>query len=94
MVWSPGFWTLTPVRRRRVSMTAATTATVRMTAANSNGSRNSVNRLRASQVMLDVSAARAAALSAGKALTALPFTPIRISICTSMATATIRPTGR
>src|SRR5690606_17269286 len=57
MVCSPGFCVLMPVRWRRVSMTAATTATVRMTAANSNGSRYSVNRLRASQVMLEVSAA-------------------------------------
>ena len=94
MVCWPGFWLFTPVRRRRVSITAATTATVRMTAANSNGSRYSVNSVRASQVMLELSAATAAALSAGNGVTERALTPIRISICASIATATIRPTGR
>ncbi len=65
-----------------------------MTAANSNGSRYSVNNVRASQVMLDVSAATAAALSAGNGVAERALTPIRISICTSIATATMRPTGR
>ncbi len=64
-----------------------------MTAANSNGSRYSVNNVRASQVMLDVSAATAAALSAGNGgRTRLDAD--QISICTSIATATMRPTGR
>ena len=47
-----GFWCLVPARRRSVSITAAITATVRITAATSNGSRNSVNSARASQAVL------------------------------------------
>jgi hypothetical protein len=50
-------------------------------------------QLRASQVMLELSAATAAALSAGNG-DRPPFTPIRISICTSIATPRSgRPAG-
>src|SRR4249919_551262 len=93
--WSIGFWCLAPTRRRSVSITAATTAMVRMTAATSNGSRKSVNSARASQVVLGTSptfAALAALTPNGVAMRAL--TPISTNISPSITTATSRPTGR
>src|SRR5690606_34245141 len=47
-----GTWCLVPSRLRRVSVTAAITATVRISAATSNGSRKPVNRRPASHSML------------------------------------------
>ncbi len=82
-----------PVRLRKVSITAATTATVRITAANSNGSRNSVYRLLANQVRLELSAACAAALSAGNGVALRALTPIKVTICANMATAMMTPSG-
>src|SRR4249919_1483468 len=93
--WSIGFWCLAPTRRRKVSITAATTAMVRMTAATSNGSRKSVNSARASQVVLGTSpafAALAALTPNGVAMRAL--TPISTNISPSITTATSKPTGR
>src|SRR5687768_6112124 len=87
-----GSWCLTPVRRRRVSITAATTAMVRITAATSNGSMKSVNSARASHVVLDTSAATAASAASGVALIAL--TPISARISSSITTATSSPIGR
>src|SRR5690606_506610 len=58
--WSPGTWCLVPSRRRSVSVTAAMTATVRITAATSNGSRKSVNSRRAIQTLFDTPAASTA----------------------------------
>src|SRR5690606_39072575 len=58
--WSPGFWCLVPSRLRSVSITAAITATVRISAATSNGSRKSVNSRRASHVVFDTPSAAAA----------------------------------
>src|SRR5207342_2919716 len=94
-VCAAGSWCLAPTRRRSVSMTAAITAMVRITAATSNGRRKSVNSARASQVVLGTSvlAAAIAMLSAnGETLRARM--PIRTSISTSITTATSRPTGR
>src|SRR5690606_34426156 len=91
---SAGFWVLMPVRLRKVIITAAITATVRITAANSNGRMYWVNRVSASQRVLDSSAASAAALSAGNGVAERARTPIRASTCTSISTATTRPTGR
>src|SRR4249919_64514 len=86
---SDGFWCRAPGRRRSVSMTAAITAIVRITAATSNGSMKSVNSARANQVVLGTSATLSAK---GVALAAL--TPIRVSISASMTTATMSPSGR
>src|SRR5690606_3811004 len=88
---SPGFWCLVPGRRRRVSVTAAMTATVRIRAATSNGSRNSVHGRRAIQLRLFAPAASTGSAPKG-AKRAL--TPIRVSISMSMTTATSSPTGR
>src|SRR5690606_21038895 len=92
---SAGSWWRAPGRRRRVSTTAAITATVRITAAVSNGSRKSVNSERASQVVLpgSPSATARAALSAN-GTAARPRTPISTRISASIATATTNPTGR
>src|SRR5690606_11723755 len=90
-VWAPGFWCLVPGRRRRVRVTAATTATVRISAATSNGSRKSVNRRRATQLTLFPPAASTGSTPNG---TVRALTPIRVSISTSITTATSRPTGR
>src|SRR5688500_2533258 len=89
---SDGFWCLAPTRRRRVNITAATTAMVRITAATSNGSMKPVNNARASQVVLGMLAAAAASVANGAATIAL--IPIRVSISASITTATSRPTGR
>src|SRR5690606_7798730 len=91
---SAGFWVLMPVRLRRVIITAAITATVRITAANSNGSRYWVNRISASQRVLEASAASAAALSAGNGVAVRALTPISARTWTSITTATTTPTGR
>src|SRR5690606_19795409 len=91
---SAAFWVLMPVRLRRVIITAAITATVRITAANSNGRMYCVNSVSASQRVLEVSAASAAALSAGNGVALRDLTPISVSTCTSITTATTRPTGR
>src|SRR5690606_16151735 len=88
--WSPGFWCLAPSRRRRVSITAAMTATVRITAAVSNGSRKRVNSASASHFVLEMPAV-------GSSASGVPnwtLTPISTSISTSITTATSRPTGR
>ena len=68
------------------------TATVRITAATSNGSMKSVNSARASQVVFGTSAATAALSASGTSAAAR--TPISARICTSMTTATTSPTGR
>src|SRR5690606_13321593 len=88
---SAGFWCLVPGRRRRVSATAAITATVRISAATSNGSRKSVNRRRATQATLLPPDASTASTPKG---TVRALTPIRVSISTSITTATSSPTGR
>src|SRR4051794_16503872 len=90
---SAGFWVLVPGRLRRVSMTAAITATVRITAANSNGSRNLVNSVCASHLVLETLAAADAALAA-YGVASLALKPIKARISTSITTATSRPTGR
>src|SRR5690606_34172314 len=89
---SPGIWCLVPGRRRSVSVTAAITATVRITAATSKGSRKSVNRRRAIQTVFDTPAASTG--SGAKGVSTKAMTPISDSSSTSMTTATTSPIGR
>src|SRR5690606_11104775 len=89
---SPGIWCFVPGRRRSVRVTAATTATVRITAATSNGSRKSVNRRRAIQTVFGTPAASTASGANGVSTKAM--TPISESSSTSITTATTRPMGR
>src|SRR5690606_8111049 len=89
---SPGIWCLVPGRRRRVSVTAAITATVRITAATSNGSRKSVNSRRAIQTVFGTPSASARFGANGVSTKAM--TPISDSSSSSITTATTSPTGR
>src|SRR5690606_28015932 len=89
---APGVWCLVPGRRRRVRVTAAITATVRITAATSNGSRKSVNRRRAIQTVFGTPAASTGSAANGVSMKAM--TPISESSSTSITTATTRPMGR
>src|SRR5690606_7820060 len=91
-ICSPGTWCLVPSRRRRVRVTAATMATVRITAATSNGSRNSVNRRRATQTVLDTPSTSTGSGENGACTKAMM--PISDSSSASMTTATTIPTGR
>src|SRR5690606_21339504 len=90
-VCAPGFWCLVSGRRRSVRVTAAITATVRISAATSNGSRKSVNSRRAIQLTLLPPTASTSSTPNG---TVRALIPIRVSISTSITTATSRPTGR
>src|SRR5690606_20398368 len=89
--WSDGFCTLVPLRLRRVRVTAAIRPTVRISAAISNGSRKSRNRVCPSQSMLDMPASAAGSSLGGVCRVR---TPIIISISTSITAATRMPTGR
>src|SRR5690606_38534551 len=89
---TPGIWCLVPSRRRKVSVTAAITATVRTTAAISNGSRKSVNSRRAIHTVLGTPSASIG--SAANGVSTKAMIPISDSSSSSITTATSRPTGR
>ncbi len=90
MTWRAGSCALTPTRRRSVSGIAATIATVRISAAISNGSRNWLNSALASHAVFDMPAAAAGSAGAGICIERMP---ISVSISTSMTTATMSPIG-
>src|SRR5690554_1198342 len=89
-----GSWCLVPGRRRRVSITATTSATVRITAAVSNGRMYWLNRVSPSHWMLVLPTAAAGSLPDRPASKRLPLSSMIISAAITTATTSASGTCR